>query len=145
MTKFLKFIGVLVATGFVVLLCMFFGNPVSKLLVTQNAKEYLEENYQGTDFEIETVNYDFKTSNYYVNIVSPSSLDSSFTLYAGLNGKIGYDTYENAVVEKWNTATRINNQYWDAKKAVKLSASAMLTNTDLMLKSADSAISSALE
>ena len=118
MTKFLKFIGVLVATLLIVVLFMFYGNPVSKFLVTENAKDYLEENYQGTDFEIATVNYDFKTSNYYVNIVSPSSGDSRFEIGAGLNGKIGYDTYEDAVVKKWNTAGRINDEYREAVDAV---------------------------
>ena len=118
MTKFLKIVGALTAIFVVFVLISFFGNPVSQFLVTKNAKDYLKENYPDTDFEIGTVNYDFKTSNYYVHIVSPSSVDSSFTLYAGLNGKIGYDSYEDAVVEKWNTATRINNEYWDAVKAL---------------------------
>lgn len=118
MTKLLKVVGALTTAFVVFVLFSFFGNPVSQFLVTKNAKDYLKENYPNTDFKIETVNYDFKTSNYYVQIESPSSLDSSFTLYAGLNGKIDYDTYEDAVVEKWNTATRINNQYWDAVKAL---------------------------
>ena len=118
MTKFLKIVGALTAIFVVFVLISFFGNPISQFLVTQNAKEYLKENYQGTDFEIETVNYDFKTSDYYVHIMSPSSADSSFTLYAGLNGKIGYDSYEDAVVKKWNTAGRINDEYREAVDAV---------------------------
>ncbi len=97
---------------------MFFGNPVSKYLVTKNAGIYLEENYPDTDYEIESVNYDFKTSNYYVQIKSPSSGDSHFTLYAGTNGKIGHDTYESSVVEKWNTAERINDEYRAAVKTL---------------------------
>lgn len=88
-----------------------FGNPISKLLVTKNAEIYLEENYQGKDYYIDEVNYDFKTGNYYVLIESESSADSSFTVYAGTNGKISYDTYESAVVNKWNTAGRINDEY----------------------------------
>ena len=118
MTKFLKFVGVLVVIFATFVLLAFYGNPVSQFLVTQNAKKYLQENYPNTDFKIETVNYDFKTSDYYVCVVSPSSADSSFTLYAGLNGKIGHDTYEDAVVKKWNTATRVNDEYWDAVKTV---------------------------
>ena len=70
------------------------------------------------DFEIEDVAYDFKTGNYYVQVMSPSSGDSSFTIYAGTNGKIGYDTYEDAVLQKWNTANRINNEYWNTTKAL---------------------------
>ena len=95
-----------------------FGNPLSKYLVTKNAEIYISENYQNTDYEIEAVNYDFKTGNYYVQVKSPSSGDSSFTIYAGTNGKIGHDTYEDAVLEKWNTANRINDEYWYAVKAI---------------------------
>lgn len=118
MTKFLKFVGVLVIVIFIVGLCMFFGNPVSKMLVTHSAEKYLKENFSDTDFEIGTVNYDFKTSNYYVCVVSPSSADSSFTLYAGLNGEIDYHSYEDAVVKKWNTANRINDDYREAVDVV---------------------------
>ena len=95
-----------------------FGNPLSKYLVTKNAEIYIEENYKDTDYIIDAVNYDFKTGNYYVQVMSPSSGDSSFTIYAGTNGKIGYDTYEDAVSQKWNTANRINNEYWNTTKAL---------------------------
>ena len=95
-----------------------FGNPLSKYLVTKNAETYIQENFQDSDFEIEDVAYDFKTGNYYVQVMSPSSGDSSFTIYAGTNGKIGYDTYEDAVVKKWNTAGRINDEYREAVDAV---------------------------
>lgn len=97
---------------------MFYGNPISKILVTNSAEKYLQENFSDTDFEIGTVNYDFKTSDYYVCVVSPSSADSSFTIYAGLNGDIDYHSYEDAVVKKWNTATRINDDYREAVDVV---------------------------
>lgn len=118
MTKLLKVVGALTVAFVVFILISFFGNPVSQFLVTKNAKDYLKENYPNTDFKIETVNYDFKTSNYYVNIVSPSSADGRFELGAGLNGKIDYDTYEDAVVNKWNTASKINDEYRKAVDAV---------------------------
>lgn len=89
----------------------FFGNPVSKFLVTRNAGNYLEENYKNKDCYIDVVKFDFKTGNYYVLIKSETSADSSFTLYADMNGKIVYDTYESSVVQKWNTANRINYEY----------------------------------
>ena len=118
MRKFLKLIAVLFLLIFAVILCMFYGNPVSKLLASRNAEKYITENYSDTDFEIGKTDYNFKTGNYYVRVVSPSSADSSFTLFAGSNGKIGYDSYENAVINKWNTATRINNDYREAVEKV---------------------------
>lgn len=92
----------------------FFGNPVSKILVTKNAGDYIALNFQDSDYVIESVNYDFKTSDYYVSVISPDSTDNHFTLYAGLDGKIVFDTYDSAVLKKWNTAERINNAYRDA-------------------------------
>ena len=88
-----------------------FGNPLSAFLVTKNSEIYIEENYADTDYIIEEATYDFKTGNYYVQVVSPSSPDSSFTIYADLKGNISYDTYESAVLQKWNTAGRIDDAY----------------------------------
>ena len=95
-----------------------FGNPVSEYLATKNAEIYLEENYQGTDYFVDDVSYDFKTGSYYVHIKAPDSLDKSFTLYAGTNGKIIFDTYESAVLGKWNTASRISTEYFDKTRAI---------------------------
>ena len=118
MRKVIAFVVALFVIVLTIGAMMFFGNPVSKILVTHSAEKYLQENFSDTDFEIGTVNYDFKTSNYYVCVVSPSSADSSFTIYAGLNGKIDYHSYEDAVVKKWNTAGRINDDYREAVDAV---------------------------
>jgi hypothetical protein len=118
MIKAIKIILGLIFAFVLIVLMIIHGNPVSNILVNINAKAYLQENFQGTDFEIERVDYDFKTGNYYARVKSPSSADSSFTLYAGLNGKIGYDSYENLVVERWNTANRINDDYRSAVNTV---------------------------
>ena len=118
MRKVIAFVVALFVIVLTIGAMMFFGNPVSKILVTHSAEKYLQENFSDTDFEIGTVNYDFKTSNYYVCVVSPSSADSSFTIYAGLNGKIDYHSYEDSVVKKWNTAGRINDDYREAVDAV---------------------------
>lgn len=95
-----------------------FGNPVSEYLAAKNAEIYLEENYQNTDYFVDNVSYDFKTGNYYVHIKAPDSVDRSFTLYTGANGKITFDTYESSVLDKWNTASRINGEYWDKVKSI---------------------------
>jgi hypothetical protein len=118
MMKAIKIILGLIFAFVLIVLMIIHGNPVSNVLVNINAKAYLRENYQDTDFEIERVDYDFKTCNYYARVKSPSSADSSFTLCAGLNGKIGYDSYENLVVERWNTANRINDDYRSAVNTV---------------------------
>ena len=95
-----------------------FGNPLSEYLVTKNAEIYLQENYENTDYYIENVSYDFKTGSYYVHIKAPDSLDKIFTLYAGTNGKITFDTYESSVLEKWNTASRISTAYFEKTQSI---------------------------
>ncbi len=95
-----------------------FGNPVSEFLVTKNSELYLEENFSGTGYYVDDVVYNFKTGNYYVDIRLSGSPDSSFTLYSDMKGKIGYDTYEDAVVHRWNTAGRIDDAYRKAVDAL---------------------------
>ena len=77
-----------------------FGNPISDFIVTKRSESYIAENYPDTDYTVEDASYDFKTGNYYVNIISPSSPDSGFTVYSDTKGNIGYDTYEDAVLKK---------------------------------------------
>ena len=95
-----------------------FGNPVSKALVTKNAKEYVEEKYAADGYAVEDVRYDFKTGSYYVDVRCPDSLDKYFTLYGGFDGKIDFDTYDSAVDKKWNTASRIDGDYRKAAEAI---------------------------
>ena len=59
---------ILVALGVVfgIICCYFllgiFGNPVSKHMVTTNAKEYIQLKWPDENYSIESVKYDFKTS-----------------------------------------------------------------------------------
>lgn len=107
------FTGIVLAIVSVLVAFVPFGNPLSEYLVTKNAEIHLQENYQDTDYYIENVSYDFKTGSYYVHIKAPDSVDRSFTLYAGTNGKITFDTYESSVLGKWNTASRISTEYFE--------------------------------
>ncbi len=120
--KVLKIVSILAAAvvvGVIIwFLVGFFGNPVSKHLAEKSAQEYLETNFADTDYETEEAFYDFKSSAYNVHIKSPSSEDSSFSIVAGLDGKVIYDTYESNVLEKGNTADRINNAYRKAADGI---------------------------
>lgn len=87
------------------------GNPVSKMLATQTANKHLAKNYANTDFFIERVKYDFKGGYYYAHIKSARSIDSYFSLYLGMDGKLERDSYEEQVVCGSNTARRLNKAY----------------------------------
>ncbi len=90
--------------------CAFFGNPVSYLLAVNSADNYIEENYADYDLEIEKVGYDFKLSGYYAHVVSPSSVDTHFSVYFDLLGRPLHDSFDN-VTDGWNTYMRLENEY----------------------------------
>lgn len=94
------------------------GNPISKMLAENTAEKHLEENYSGTDFYVERTSYSFKDCNYYVYIESPSSEDSSFTLCVSRTGKVKWDSYEDRVLNKGNTANRLGMEYRAMVKGV---------------------------
>ena len=88
----------------------FFGNPISHILAEKAAKEYVEENYSQMDVYIDKVGYSFKFPSYYAIVRSNSSIDTHFTIYITMDGKVEYDTYE-SVLDGWNTYHRIDEEY----------------------------------
>lgn len=94
--------------------CSFYGNPVSHFLAKKAAENYIAETYEDKDFQIDDVAYDFKMCAYYVNVSSPTSIDSHFSLNYDSYGKLLYDSYDHRVLNKENTAQRIDNEYRNA-------------------------------
>ncbi len=101
--------------GMLYLAIAFLGNPVSYILTKRSAKQYMEENFSESDFKTSAVGYNFKTGDYYVNVDSPSSIDSHFTVYFDGWGRYRYDTYE-SVTSLSNTISRLDSEY---RKLVK--------------------------
>ena len=87
------------------------GNPISKLLAQNSAERHIEENYADTDFYVERVTFSFKDTRYHAYIKSPSSVDSHFTIYMDMLGRVEFDFYEDDVLNGWNTADRIGTDY----------------------------------
>lgn len=94
------------------------GNPVSRLMATNTAKNHLAEHYADRDFTVDGVIFSFKHGYYHAYISSPSSVDSSFTLAIALDGELIHDYYEDRVINRWNTADRIGRDYRNAVDAV---------------------------
>lgn len=104
-TAFLLIIGVIwFANGLL-------GNPISKTISNNSAKEYIEKNYPNMDLNISDAFYNFKTGTYDIEVKSPTSKDTHFYLSISSFGKITYDSYENDVVDRYNTFNRINESY----------------------------------
>ena len=113
--RILKIAALVFALVLIVGVCVFanglVGNPISKAVATNTAKKHLEENFADKDFEIERVFYSFKDGYYHAFIYSPSSIDSDFTIFVDMWGKLRYDTYEDRVLSGGNTADRIGSDY----------------------------------
>lgn len=88
----------------------FLGNPVSKAIATNTAKKHLAEAYADTDYYVDDVRYNFKNGDYHAFIKSPSSIDTEFSFYITMTGKLRLDTYED-VENGFNTARRLDMQY----------------------------------
>lgn len=86
------------------------GNPVSKMLATNTAKKHLAETYGDTDYYIEKLAFNFKNSDYYAHIKSPTSIDTEFTLYISMLGELELDTYDD-VLNGAITARRVDQEY----------------------------------
>lgn len=87
------------------------GNPISKFLANRSAKEYIEENYLNMELEVGDATYNFKNGNYYVNVNSPTSIDTHFSLDISLKGEVLWDSYEGDVAGRFNTWERVNSEY----------------------------------
>ncbi|MBQ8633462.1 MAG: hypothetical protein IJ420_07630 [Lachnospiraceae bacterium] len=113
--KWMKIAALVAALIIIAGLCWFanalVGNPVSKWLATRTAEKHLEEVYGGTDFEIEKIGFNFKDTDYYAHIKSPSSEDSSFSLRIDMFGNLMLDTYESRVLTGNNTQNRLYMEY----------------------------------
>ena len=87
------------------------GNPISKMMAHRTAEQHLKINYSATDYYIEEISYNFKDGGYYAHIVSPSSIDSHFTLRISMSGKLTYDDYSSRVENHGNVANRLYFEY----------------------------------
>ena len=97
------------------------GNPISKMIAQNRAEKYIAQQYPGTDYELERVSYSFKDGNYHAYVVSPSSIDTHFTVTVNMFGQIGWDSYE-SVTDKFNTAMRLEDEYRDLVDTVLYAA-----------------------
>ena len=115
MKKVWKTVALVLALALIAGVCWFanglVGNPVSKMLATRTAERYLQEKHPGKDYQLDAVTFNFKFTCYNAYFTSPGSPDSSFTLLLGMDGSLQQDYYEDNVLNGWNTARRIGQEY----------------------------------
>lgn len=98
------------------------GFPVSYFRVNHSLHTYLEEHYSDTDFVATNPSHVFKLGRFVVDVSSPSSPDSHFSLEFDAAGNLLYDGYESKVTSGWNTAMRLSDQYYKLCRTVMESA-----------------------
>lgn len=135
MRKIVKMISIIVATilvlGILFVANSLVGNPISKMLVKNNAEEYINEKYKDLNLNKE-VAYDFKFGNYYVKLSSDKVKDLHFTLYYNKRGKLLRDDYENNITDGWNVISRLYGDYEKETNKVfeKLKESSLFSSCD---------------
>lgn len=102
---------VLLIIGLCVLANMFVGNPVSRILASKAAEEYLEKNFPDTPYFVDKVDYSFKDGSYYARILLPGSRDNNFNIGFSPLGERQYCDYETLVKNRQNTAYRLIDEY----------------------------------
>ncbi len=69
-----------------------FGSPISKIRAVNAAKEYVEMNMPGMDYERSSCKYDRETDMYCIDI-TPSGRKQSFRLEITAEGRVAQDGY----------------------------------------------------
>ncbi len=115
MKKYLKvgaFLVALLLIGFLVYIVDFFtGYPVSYFRVQHTAEQYMEENYSGMDYVLSKPSYSLKLGGFDMEASIPNTIDNHFSISFYRGGTLKYDTYEQDVLNKANTAIRLSNDY----------------------------------
>lgn len=89
------------------------GNPVSYLMVKNNANKYVAENYADEGYVLKGVSYNFKSGQYSAVVEKPDSEDCIFDLFYAISGKLNYDTYQTRVANGANTWNRLYRNYFE--------------------------------
>ena len=113
-----KLIGTIVVTAVIGIILItanhYFGNPISHLLVTHAAENYIAETYSDKDYYVDDIKFVSGVRYpYYAVIKSESSKDTRFFIYLSSNGEVSSDNYQYTVEEKYVVYERINKEYFN--------------------------------
>lgn len=122
--KVLRIIAAVIAFAMIGVLLLFanslLGNPVSYLIVKNNAQKYLAEKYDG--YVLEGIDYSFKFGDYLAHASIPGSGDSHFAVYYGMDGSFRGDNYESNIINRGNVRRRLDMSYRELVDSVLDSA-----------------------
>jgi len=100
-----------IAIFILVTLFLMFGNPYGYLMSYRHAKRLIHTEHPDEGYSVKDVSYESGNTRYRALIGSDDNVDITFTAYFTAFGKYSYDTYESDVLEKYNIAYRLSNEY----------------------------------
>lgn len=109
--KILKFFSVFLIVIVLIIINLFFGNPISKTIVNINANKYIAKNYKDLDLKTNKVIYNFKDGYYDINLQDKNSIDSNFTLSFDSFGRLKFDTYDDRISNTYRRFLYSLNDY----------------------------------
>lgn len=109
---FCRFLPALVILGSLLWVCdSFLGNPISYAAVKAHAQSYLEEEYPYLDLEPGEIEFDWYSGPaYWIEVTSPTSRDTYFSMKYDRLGRFVGDSYVDQVVSGRNTFSRISQE-----------------------------------
>lgn len=94
------------------------GNPVSKILAKNAAKQYVEENYNDLNLELNAPHYNIKFNRYGILAKSKTSEDTVFRIYTDSLGNIIEDDYKYEVANCFTTSRRLSSELDEKAKKI---------------------------
>ncbi|MDO5027196.1 MAG: hypothetical protein Q4E50_05135 [Tissierellia bacterium] len=89
----------------------FFGNPISRLIVSYVADKYIEETYAQRDFERGKIFYNFKDASYNILLQDKKSQDTKFEIAFDSLGRFHHDDYPYILFNTWRRFSQALDQY----------------------------------
>ena len=113
MKKVKIFLIVLLACGLLYVGDMFLGNPISYLMVKQHSREYIREKYPAElQLQLGDIYHDwYNGGGYDIEVTSPVSQDTRFSLSYDRLGRLNWDSYEMSVASGNSTLSRLYTEY----------------------------------
>lgn len=102
-------LAIVLILGILLITSAFVGNPISSRIARNNTKEYISNNYNFLNLQMEDTLYNFKDGSYVTGVYSNTNIDTRFNIYYR-RGKIS-DDYNSRVLGMFNTIQRLSQEY----------------------------------
>lgn len=104
-------VSLILISGLYILYSAFYGNPIKKWTLRSSLIRYAEEHHPDERAQYSQVRYNFKDSQYYINVTINGSEDEAYTVSYYAARKEYDDDYRWRVIDRYNTWSRLEMEY----------------------------------